>query len=293
MVNGCWSFRLILQTNKNNMTTQEIIKNLSSLEQELTNVKSARMLAEETISSYKDIQGDIRVIISEFEKIIKSLNIVSCAFDSGQVSFQNEMQETVKTIQNRLNELNVLFTNQCEAAIGGFFKSAEDVGTHFNVKINSIVSECEANNISFKSNVADLTNINTSFINGIESIISLKDDIKTLQIQMNDFQKRLNQALDEIITQLCESEKTQYRYFNGLIEELKTSQSRNLEKLENLISISRNNYNSIKNNISNLTGRLENGIQSGHKSSKIIKILLCVNVLVSIFTILFITLKSL
>jgi len=50
------------------MTTQEILASLSSLEQELKNIKAARILAEDTITSYKEVKSEIQKFFSEFER---------------------------------------------------------------------------------------------------------------------------------------------------------------------------------------------------------------------------------
>ena len=57
------------------MTTQEILASLSQLEQELQSIKSARVLAEETIQAYSDVKKDISTLLSEFASPIIGLTI--------------------------------------------------------------------------------------------------------------------------------------------------------------------------------------------------------------------------
>ncbi len=81
------------------MTTQEILASLSQLEKELESIESARLLAGQTVTAYKEVQEDIKSFFSEFQKVIGTLNTVSKAFDSEKTALTNDVRTTMEVLK--------------------------------------------------------------------------------------------------------------------------------------------------------------------------------------------------
>ncbi|MDE5774654.1 MAG: hypothetical protein K2H86_09415, partial [Muribaculaceae bacterium] len=141
------------------MTTQEILASLSQLEKELESIASARLLAEKTVSAYKEVQGDIKIFFSEFQKVMESLNKISKAFDSEKSALTTDVKTTVNILKGQLDTINKAFANQCNAIVLGFVNSSNEAADGFKTKIDSVTSSFELNNEMLKTRITELSSV--------------------------------------------------------------------------------------------------------------------------------------
>lgn len=216
------------------MTTQEILASLSQLEKELESIASARLLAEKTINAYKEVQGDIKVFFSEFQKVMESLNKLSNAFDSEKSALTSDVKTTVNVLKGQLDTLNKAFANQCNAIVLGFVNSSNEAADGFKTKIDSVTSSFELNNETLKTRITELSSVQGTISKAVESVATIKTDIATLQLQLSDSQKQQDATLETIASELKSTGTRNGEILSKLSDELKKSQDAQDEDLDNL-----------------------------------------------------------
>lgn len=216
------------------MTTQEILASLSQLEKELESISSARLLAEKTVTAYKEVQGDIKVFFSEFQQVMDSLNRISNAFESEKSALTSDVKATVDILKGQLDTLNKAFANQCNAIVLGFVNSSNEAADGFKNKIDSLTSDYELNNDTFKTRIAELSTVQGAISKAVESVATIKSDIVTLQNQLTDSQKHQDGTLTSIASELKSTGARNGEILSKLSEDLKNSQDAQDEDLNAL-----------------------------------------------------------
>lgn len=235
------------------MTTQEILASLSQLEQELQSIKSARLLAEDTVKSYREVQTEIRSFFKEFIAVTASLNTVAEAFDAGNVSLSNEVKNSIDVLKGQLETLNTAFSNQCNAVILHFVENANKTADDFKHHTSDLTADYATNNDNFKSSILELANVHSSIIKATESVTSLKTDIKILQQGIDSSQKDQDIAIakiaeeikatsakhSEILSKICEDLKSSQDAQDAELSDIKKEQLANASKIDEVISLLR------------------------------------------------------
>lgn len=216
------------------MTTQEILASLSQLEKELESISSARLLAEKTVTAYKEVQGDIKVFFSEFQQVMDSLNRISNAFESEKSALTSDVKATVDILKSQLDTLNKAFANQCNAIVLGFVNSSNEATDGFKNKIDSLTSDYELNNDTFKTRIAELSTVQGTISKAVESVATIKADIATLQNQLTDSQNHQDATLTSIASELKSTGSRNGEILSKLSDELKKSQDAQDEDLDSL-----------------------------------------------------------
>ena len=216
------------------MTTQEILASLSQLEKELESISSARLLAEKTVTAYKEVQGDIKVFFSEFQKVMESLKKISNAFESEKSALTSDVKAAVDVLKGQLDTLNKAFSNQCNAIVLGFVNSSNEAADGFKTKVDSVASSFELNNETLRTRITELSSVQGTISKAVESVATIKSDITTLQIQLSDSQKRQDATLKTIASELKSAGARNGEILSKLSYELKKSQDAQDEDLDSL-----------------------------------------------------------
>ena len=290
------------------MTSQEILSSLSQLEKELESISSARLLAEKTINAYQEVQSEVKVFFSEFQNVIATLNAIAQTLDSEESVLTSKVKATISTFETQIDGINKKFSEQCDAAVGGFEKKSNDTADGFKNKIDSIAADFEANNDTFKQRITELASVQTSLTNAINSVSSLKTDIAKLESQLSASQKQQDATLDSIATELQATGANHGNILSKLRDDLKASQDAQdkdladlkrtqdnhlgkidsvLDKEDKLIS----GISSIDKSVSDKSVELNGRIDNIEKSGKATNILIIINLIISLFVLLFELLK--
>jgi ABC-type transporter Mla subunit MlaD len=206
------------------MTPQEILASLSKLEKELQSIKSARVLAEDTIKSYKDVQGEIRNFLTKFQEVTASLNTVASAFSNEKTSLTSEVKNSIEVLKSQLETLNTSFSNQCNAVILSFVDSVNKSANDLKQTTNNLTKDYADNNKSFKENLKGLEELRSALINASVSIEALKGNVSTLQTDLKNSQDSQDITLGKIAANLKSANESQIQIINKLSEDLTSSQ---------------------------------------------------------------------
>ncbi|MBD5174170.1 MAG: hypothetical protein HDT08_06030 [Bacteroidales bacterium] len=290
------------------MTSQEILSSLSQLEKELESISSARLLAEKTITAYQEVQSEIKVFFKEFQNVIGTLNTITQALDSERTVLTSEVKATISSLENQINEVNKTFTDKCNAAILDLASKSHEAADSFKSKIDSITSDFKVNNETFKQRISELASVQTSLTNAINSVSSLKTDIAKLESQLSASQKQQDATLDSIATELKATGAKHGDILSKLSDDLKASQDAQdkdladlkrahdnhsgkinsvLDKEDKLIS----GISSLEKSVSDKSVEANGRIDNIEKSSKTTNILIIINLIISLFVLLFEILK--
>lgn len=274
------------------MTTQEILASLSQLEQELQSIKSARILAEDTIHAYTEVKTDISKLLSEFATVSKSLNSLAQSFENENQILSDEIQNSINVVKGQLETLNIVFGNQCNSVILRFIESINSATDGFKIKIESFSSTYEVHNNTLKKRIEELSSVHNSLITATEYVNSLKSDIATLQKQLNDSQKEQDTILAKIASDLQTTSSNHTKILFQIANDLKTSQDAQDIDLDNIkeslasISYKLDSVISKIEKVSSLTidkfSAIDSKIEGIISYSKINKVLVIVNILITI-----------
>lgn len=276
------------------MITQEILVSLSQLEQELQSIKSARVLAEETIQAYSDVKKDISTLLSEFGSVTNSLNSLAHSFENENQTLSDEIQNSIKIVKGQLETLNTAFANQCNSVIIKFMESINSTTDSLKNKTESLSTTYESHNNTFKGRIDELTSVHNSLIKATESVVSIKADIAELQKELNESQKGQDKTIEKIALDLEKNGINHTQILTQITNDLKTSQdsqdedlanikdavSSNVSKLDTVIS----KIDGVANSILGNTSSIETKISKVASLCNTNKILIIVNILIAIAT---------
>ncbi|MCM1142313.1 MAG: hypothetical protein NC453_27395 [Muribaculum sp.] len=304
------------------MTSQEILASLSQLEQELQSIKSARELVDQTVNSYGDVKNDIAKLIDEFANVSNSLADISNALASENIAISTEIQKTIEIAKGTINNLHESFASQCNTAVVRFMENVNKAAVELATKTDSLMISYAENNAEFKKQIHDLERVHASLIAASESVASLKSDIATLQNQLNQSQKSQDATLERIAAQLQSTSASHSQILTQIASDLKSSQDAQDEDLNHIksvigtVSATSNNTETIVQNlaanldkamddIKNISSRIDsraNSLESKMDSLETqlnelqsttgnLKIMLIINIVISIIAVLAALLK--
>lgn len=213
------------------MTPQEILASLSRLESELNEVASARLLVEQTANSYKEVQKELCSFVGEFQTVTNSLNTVARAFQDGKASLATEVTHSIDVLKAQLETLNNSFSNQCNSVVSRFVDSINNTSDQLKAKTADLTSDYATNNDTFKASIKELATLHASLLKASESVSSLKEDISTLQSQLQSSQKEQNETLEKIASDLQASSASHTTILQQISNDLKSSQDAQDEEL--------------------------------------------------------------
>lgn len=217
------------------MTAQEILTSLSQLESELESISSARVLTEQTVNAYKDVQKDIKSFFSEFKHVNNVLNVLAKAFESEKNAFTKEVASSIETLKGQLIEVKNSFDNQCSKIILNFSESIDNSNQNFSNRCDSRISEFKQNNEDLKRQLSDLSSIRGAFREVLTTFGNLRSDLETLQSKLLESQKEQDKVLNDIAADLKSTSKNLVAMLTSLsvkLTDFKDSQDRNLADLK-------------------------------------------------------------
>ncbi|MGM9794968.1 MAG: hypothetical protein ACI3ZZ_01935 [Candidatus Aphodosoma sp.] len=216
------------------MTPQEILASLSRLESELNEVASARLLVEQTVNSYKEVQKELCSFVGKFKTVTDSLNTVASAFQDGNESLATEVTHLIEILKAQLETINNSFSSQCNSVISRFIDSANKTSNQLKTKTVELTSVYAANNDAFKKSIKELANIHVSLLKASESITALKTDVSTLESQLQSSQNAQDKILEKITKDLQASTASHTTILQQISNDLRTSQHAQDEALATL-----------------------------------------------------------
>lgn len=216
------------------MTPQEILTSLSRLEAELQDIASARMLVEQTAQSYKDVQQEIRNYVAEFQKVVNSLTSIANSLKDKKESLSNEANQSITILKAQLSNINDSLIAQCNNIVSQFDEGVGETISKFASKTEGLSSSYAKNNYNFESSIKDLAKVNVSIIKASESVLSLKEDIATLQIQLNNSQSNQDAILERIASDIQSTGARQTEILSKVSGDLKLLQDAQDEGFANI-----------------------------------------------------------
>lgn len=294
------------------MTPQVLLNNLAQLEQELQSIKSARVMAEETIQAYSDVKKDIKKLLFEFSSVSSSLNSLARSFENENQTLSDEIQNTINVVKGQLETLNAAFANQCNSVILKFMESINSAADSLKNKTQSLSTKYESNNKVFKERIDELSAVQGSLVRAAESVMSLKSDISVLQKELNESQEDQDKSLEKIALDLEKTGNNHTQILTQIANELKSSQDaqdEDLASIKNTLPVletkvltaiqgNENKLDVIIHDLSDQTSLIETrvtGLETTLKevssSVKMSKILIIINIVASLLIALFVLLK--
>lgn len=132
---------------------QEILNNLSGLEAELQNIKSARVMAEETISSYRDTQKEVSKLTERLSDIGAFLRQLVNELKKQDTTLSEKINETVGKLDQKCLEVNHLFQDECNKTSASFNEKTINIIDNIRKEITELSGAFEKGNNIFTTHL--------------------------------------------------------------------------------------------------------------------------------------------
>lgn len=283
------------------MEEKDLLIALAEIEKNLQSLKSAKVMVEDTVGAYRDVKTDINHLLGDFTEVAASLKSLIISIDSENNKISADIQNSIDIANNQLGVLNNTFSSQCNSIVLNFVDSIKETTGEFKKETQSLTEGYKTNNSDFKLRIEGLTKVHDSLIKATESVVSLKSDIAELQKQLNDSQKGQDQTLEKIASDLQHTGHEHAQILSKIADDLKSSQDAqdkdladikegldtNGAQLEKITS----QIGEISNKIDEKTSSIEANIKAVEDASKTNKILIIINVIITIAALIFAILK--
>ena len=213
------------------MDSQEILKSLSTLEQKLQSIESARQQVERTVNAYEGAKAQLSVLTQDFTDIYQELkkvlddiqnskNIASTEVsDKADVVFK-ALQTRVTSLEQATKDIKEKFENACNTANDNFSKTIEKSGKELTTKMEADINkarEATVKEIEKASGIiAGFKTVVDELKEGYnKSLTESSENQKTVMTQIaTDFSKSADQYIDSMKIVKTEMESLFEKYNN-------------------------------------------------------------------------------
>ncbi|MDO4755958.1 MAG: hypothetical protein Q4A54_06415 [Parabacteroides sp.] len=206
------------------MDTKDILKSLTTLEQNLKNIDSARQQVLNTVNAYEGTRAQLAKLAPELQSISEQLTNVFNQIKDNQTSLKTEVSKNVKTIfANIKSEIDGL-DNATQAIQSSFKTSCDDTSRKLTETINksrTLLDEgtekaIKRINDKAKAEIENLTNLLSTFKTTTKNI---QDNFQTSTTSVHNDQKA---AQTEIVSNFKQAIEKSLETFTKSINELNT-----------------------------------------------------------------------
>lgn len=206
------------------MDTKDILKSLTTLEQNLKNIDSARQQVLNTVNAYEGTRAQLAKLAPELQSISEQLTNVFNLIKDNQTSLKTEVSKNVKTIfANIKSEIDGL-DNATQAIQSSFKTSCDDTSRKLTETINksrTLLDEgtekaIKRINDKAKAEIENLTNLLSTFKTTTKNI---QDNFQTSTTSVHNDQKA---AQTEIVSNFKQAIEKSLETFTKSINELNT-----------------------------------------------------------------------
>ena len=213
------------------MDSQEILKSLSTLEQKLQSIESARQQVERTVNAYEGAKAQLSVLTQDFTDIYQELkkvlddiqnskNIASTEVsDKADVVFK-ALQTRVTSLEQATKDIKEKFENACNTANDNFSKTIEKSGKELTTKMEADINkarEATVKEIEKASGIiAGFKTVVDELKEGYnKSLTESSENQKPVMTQIaTDFSKSADQYIDSMKIVKTEMESLFEKYNN-------------------------------------------------------------------------------
>lgn len=233
------------------MNTQEILNNLAGLEKELQNIKSARVMAEETISSYQETQKEIEKLINGLGQVGASLVTLAKGLKSQDAALSERIRDAVGKMDQELSSVKTAFQDSCEKSNASFNESVAKSLDSLRHEIDALSEAFEKGNGSFKQNINKLEALG-------DSITTANNDVKDVKAAVDAFRSQLENSCNKQDEAFAGIERNCHEMGAKMkdIEEREKAVEDRLAKIESFIAddsdIRKSNYGSLQKSSRNI-----------------------------------------
>lgn len=162
-----------------------MLQNLANLEKELKNIKSARILTEETVASYRDTQKEIARLCAALSEADAGLVTISKAFETQNLTLCEKLDQGLERMDERLVAIGNEFEKKCEDSGSAVNKSFAIVFNDFKRDCHELINNFTLENARFKENINLLVRHHEEFENTLTKILEIEKKIDELQSNIN------------------------------------------------------------------------------------------------------------
>ena len=230
------------------MTTQEILTSLANLEKELQNIKSARILTEETITSYRDVQKEVKSLLDGLKHADDSILAVMEWVKSQNVSLSEIFKQKIGAVDVQLSGISKTFKESCDKSNADFTECISDAINDLRQKTIDLVAEYTSNNVSLKQAIGELAALHTSMaeMNTYTKINSINNKVTDFYAKFEEYRVKQSAAIEEIGQQIIINKEMQEKILSQLCNVLFSIQENELKNINKHLEIAEEKLHQIE-----------------------------------------------
>lgn len=227
------------------------MNNLAVLEKELQNIKSARMLVEDTITSYRDTQKEIAKLLEGLCDVNASMIAIVEGFKSQNKTISDRLWQAIEKVNADLADIAKSFQVQCDKSNTYFSQGINNSINDMRQKMSIITDKFSANNKSLKKHIDSFCILEESIANANADVGEIKEKTAELQVRFDEHFKNLTQSIESIGKECGD--------IGSLLNEIDKRQMATEERLQKLASfisddsaIRKSNYETLQKSVKNI-----------------------------------------
>lgn len=211
------------------MNTQELFESLARLEKELGNIKSARVMAEETIASYRETQKEIARLLEGLIEADARLAAIGKAFEAQNLTLSDRLAAGLEIADARLNVIASEFQTKCVNSENDFSERIKAAINDLKIESGAIMKELAAENARLKDNVDILDVVHQGLENTGEAIRALDATLAGNREKLDQLQKEAKEKAQQTRIYIAENHHIAMDRLDALQQNLD-------EKAQNLLA---------------------------------------------------------
>lgn len=183
------------------MNTQDVLESLTSLERELSDIRSAKEMVKDTVNSYKEVRLDLDKVTAGLQSGLQSISGVliklTTIFEGERESISSETKKVLQNLEKSCKSIQTSFEKKCHETIDPFTEHISQTTSELSKVSTTLTKDHVANNKTLKSHIAELEKIQTDLGNTIEFTNSLNPTLDSLKEELTSVLSNVSLVYDE------------------------------------------------------------------------------------------------
>lgn len=214
----------------------EIFKALTKLQENLTDINSAKEQVQQTIEAYKGIYPHIDNYVGELAKVSEKILMIIGEIKANINHFDEDSKQVVSSLTQSCQNISSNFNSSCNTNIKNINEIADEFRNSANDVVGKLVVELNGFIINFQERLNELDKLRSDVTESSKLTSGLKGDIEELSKDLRDSQSEQGKQLAKLILDITTTQKEQDNELAEIKQILSTIKTNHVEFNETLIS---------------------------------------------------------
>lgn len=214
----------------------EIFETLTKLQENLTEINSAKEQVQQTIEAYKGIYPHIDSYAGELGKVSEKILMIIGEVKANINHFDEDSKQVVSNLMRSCQNISSDFSSLCNTNINNINGIADEFKNSANDVLSKLVLELNGFIINFQERINELDKLRSDIVESTKLTSGLKRNIEELGKDLRDSQSEQDKQLDKLILDITTTQKDQDNELAEIKQMLSIIQTNQIKFNEVLIS---------------------------------------------------------